>query len=50
MATLLEIEGEGRFLTSAIESGATVVKIKKPANVDPYATVVKLAFKGEAGK
>ncbi len=35
---------------SAVEDNATVVKIKKPANVDPYATVVKLAFKGDVTK
>jgi alpha-L-fucosidase len=36
--------------TSAIDHGATVVTITKPAKVDPYATVVKLTFRGDTAQ
>jgi alpha-L-fucosidase len=33
--------------TSAVDKDATVLTIKQPAKVDPYATVLKLTFKGK---
>jgi hypothetical protein len=30
---------------SAVEDGKTVLKIKKPAQIDPYATVLRLTFR-----
>lgn len=36
--------------TSALDSGATVLTIKKPAKVDPYATVMKLTFAGNVAE
>jgi alpha-L-fucosidase len=40
----------GLQYSKAIENGATIVTIKRPAKIDPYATMVKLTFKNGATK
>jgi alpha-L-fucosidase len=40
----------GLQYSRAIENGATIVTIKKPVKIDPYATVVKLTFKAAGAK
>jgi hypothetical protein len=43
-AELLDASLPALQFSSSVDNGTTVVSLKQPAKVDPYATVVKLTF------
>jgi|SRR5581483_4498440 alpha-L-fucosidase len=47
-AELLDASLPRTEYSSAIENDATVISVKQPAKVDPYATVVKLTFEADS--